>query len=70
MTVSGLTMTKADRQPLRPRIAMPPHESIGRHQFRALHGALENAMLVPEWKVLQLEDGSRLKVAETAAVNA
>jgi len=44
MTVSGLTMTKADRQ--LPNFAQPsPEESIGGCQFRPLHRATQDAEL-------------------------
>ena len=50
------------RPPAAPDRAQPcPQESIDRRQFRALHGALENADLVPECQVLQLERGSRFE---------
>jgi hypothetical protein len=35
-----------------------PEESIGGGQFRALHGAAQDAELVPEGEVFQLECGS------------
>ena len=50
------------RPPAAPDRAQPcPQESIGRRQFRPLHGALENTKLVPECEVLQLERGSRFE---------
>ena len=59
------------RPPAAPDRAQPcPQESIGRRQFRALHRALENAKLVPECKVLQLERRSRFEGGRTAPANA
>ena len=50
------------RLPATPDRAQPcPYESIGGSQFRALHGALENAKLVPECQVLQMKRGARFE---------
>ncbi len=50
------------RPPVAPDRAQPyPKESIARHQFGALHGALENTKLVPKRQVLQLERSSRFE---------
>jgi len=52
--LSGLTMTRVDRQSLQTAHSRPK-ELIARHQFGALHGALENIKLVRELQVLRLE---------------
>ncbi len=50
------------RPPIAPDSAQPcPKEPIARRQFGALHGALENAKLVSERQVLQLERRSRFE---------
>jgi hypothetical protein len=56
--------------PLVPHGAQPfPEDSIGRRQFWPLDGSMENAKLVPQREVLQMERGPRLKVADAARAN-
>ena len=55
MTVSGLTMTRADRQS-RPETTEPcPEEPIGGGQLRSLHRALQDTQLVTERQDLKLQ---------------
>jgi hypothetical protein len=61
MTVIGLTIIK-ERSPIAPKFAKPrPEESIDGRQFGPLHRAAQDAELVPEREVFQLECGSRLE---------
>src|SRR5258707_3746041 len=61
MTVSGLTMTKADRQSLQTSDSHDQRSRSADVSFRPLHGATEHADLMPKREVLQLEYGSRFE---------
>ena len=57
MTVSGLTMTRADRQSLQSFAQPRPEEPIGRGQFRPLDRPLQDAELVAKREILEMECG-------------
>src|SRR5437773_3844292 len=61
ITVSGLTTMSAERQSSHTPAQPSPEEPVEVCQLRLLHRTMQNAELVPERKVFQLESGSRFE---------